>query len=42
MGIGEVLLKILIDFLLFNEYKSNKEDFSSLFSFKYPEREQYK
>ena len=39
MGIGEVLLKILIDFLLFNEYKSDKEDVSSLFSFKYPERE---
>ena len=42
MGIGEFLLKILIDILLFNEYKSEKDNTSSLFSFKYPEREQYK
>ena len=39
LGIGEFLLKILIDFLLFKEYKSDKDNQNSLFSFKYPERE---
>ena len=39
LGIGEFLLKILIDFLLYKEYKSDKDNQNSLFSFKYTERE---
>ena len=42
MGIVEFLLKILISYLLLNDYKSVQESIKGLFSFKYPEREELK
>ena len=42
MGIVEFLLKILISYLLLNDYKSVQESIKGLFSFNYPEREELK
>ena len=42
MGIFEFLLKALIGFLLFGEYKTEKGNIEGLFNFTYKERDEYK